>query len=90
MIESWFGLVVVRELAKEFELLAQGIRIWVAQADRDEGRRGDGLMEAEREELNGLRREDSRAQVGSAKHPLRSRAWFARETDVIPPKGSNS
>jgi hypothetical protein len=30
-------------LAKEFEPTAKSIREWVAQADRDEGRRGDGL-----------------------------------------------
>ena len=45
------------ELAKEFEPSAQSIRNWVAQADRDEGRRADGLTTAEREELNRLRRE---------------------------------
>ena len=32
----------VEDLAKEFEPSAQAIRNWVAQADRDEGRRGDG------------------------------------------------
>jgi transposase len=42
------------ELAQEFEPSAQAIRNWVAQADRDEGRREDGLTTAEREELNGL------------------------------------
>ena len=31
------------ELAKEFEPTAKSIRNWVAQADRDEGRRADGL-----------------------------------------------
>jgi transposase len=46
------------ELAKEFEPSAQAIRNWVAQADRDEGRREDGLTTAEREELNRLRREN--------------------------------
>jgi putative transposase len=40
------------ELAKEFEPSAQAIRNWVAQADRDEGRREDGLTTVEREELN--------------------------------------
>ena len=46
------------ELAKEFEPSAQAIRNWVAQADRDEGRREDGLTTAERKELNRLRREN--------------------------------
>jgi transposase len=45
------------ELAKEFEPTAQSIRNWVAQADRDKGRRTDGLTSAEKEELARLRRE---------------------------------
>jgi transposase len=40
------------ELAKEFEPSAQAIRNWVAQVDRDEGRREDGLTTAERDELS--------------------------------------
>ena len=40
------------ELAKEFEPSTQAIRNWVAQADRDEGRRSDGLTNAERIELS--------------------------------------
>ena len=56
------------ELAKEFEPSAQAIRNWVAQADRDEGRRADGLMTAEREELDRLRR-------GTA-----SSSWSARSS----------
>jgi transposase len=43
------------ELAGEFEPTAQSIRNWVAQAERDAGRRGDGLTTAEREELNRVR-----------------------------------
>ena len=46
------------ELAKEFEPSAQAIRNWVTQADRDEGRRADGLTTVEREELSRLRREN--------------------------------
>jgi len=32
-------------LSKEFEPTAQSIHNWVAQADRDEGRRSDGLTD---------------------------------------------
>ena len=46
------------KLAREFEPTAQTIRNWVAQADRDVGRRTDGLTSAEREELRKLRREN--------------------------------
>src|ERR1700720_3670501 len=77
------------ELAKEFEPSAQGIRNWVAQADRDEGRREDGLTTAEREELNRLRRENRQLKL-EREILSKAAAWFARETDVIPPRGSNS
>ncbi|WP_159082939.1 hypothetical protein [Burkholderia mayonis] len=37
------------ELAREFEPTAQTIHNWVAQADRDGGKRHDGLTTAKRE-----------------------------------------
>jgi transposase len=46
------------ELARPFEPSAQAIRNWVAQADRDDGHRQDGLTTDEREELRRLRREN--------------------------------
>src|SRR5271165_4615275 len=76
------------ELAKEFEPSAQTIRNWVAQADRDAGRREDGLTTAERDELS-LRRENRQLKL-EREILSKAAAWFARETDVIPPKGSNS
>jgi transposase len=51
------------QLAKEFEPSAQAIRNWVAQADRDEGRREDGLTTVERQELNRLRRENRQLKL---------------------------
>ena len=67
------------ELAREFEPTAQSIRNWVAQAKRDTGRGDGGLMTAEREELNRLRRENRQLRL-EAGNPLGvSAAWFARE-----------
>jgi transposase len=77
------------ELAREFEPSAQAIRNWVAQADRDEGRRGDGLTSAEREEVRRLRRENRRLRQ-EREILAKAAAWFARETDSVPPKSSNS
>ena len=77
------------ELAKEFEPSAQAIRNWVAQADRDEGRRSDGLTNAERIELWRLRKENKQLRL-EREILSKAAAWFARETDVIPPRDSNS
>ena len=72
-------------LAREFEPSAQSIRNWVAQADRDEGRRADGLTTAEREELRRLRRDNRRLRE-EREILAKATAWFARETG---PKGSS-
>ena len=77
------------ELAKEFEPTAQSIRNWVAQAERDAGRRNDGLSSSERDELSRLRRENR--QLRQEREILsKAAAWFARETNTIPPKDSGS
>ena len=77
------------ELEREFEPTAQTIRNWVAQADRDEGRRADGLTSAERQELNRLRRENRQLKV-ERDILSRAAAWFARETKAVPPKDTDS
>lgn len=77
------------ELSREFEPTAQSIRTWVAQADRDEGRRADGVTSAERAELRRLRRENK--QLRTEREILaKAAAWFARETESVPPKSSDS
>ena len=77
------------ELAEKFEPTAQSIRNWVAQADRDLGRRQDGLTTEEREELKRLRREVK--SLREEREILKkAAAWCARETGSIPPKDSSS
>ncbi len=77
------------ELSREFEPSATAIRNWVAQADRDEGRRVDGLTTPEREELRALKREIR--QLRQERDILaKAAAWFARETGSVPPESSNS
>ena len=77
------------QLAKEFELTANTIRKWAQQADRDEGRRSDGLTTQEREELRRVRRE--LRQVKLERDILaKATAWFARETGSIPSGGTSS
>ena len=77
------------ELAQEFEPTAQSIRNWVGQAECDAGRRSDGLTTAEREELNRLRRENRQLRL-EREILSKAAAWFARETNTIPLKGSGS
>ena len=77
------------DLAQEFEPSAQAIRNWVAQAERNEGLRQDGLTTDEREELNRLRRENR--QLKQEREILKkAAAWFARETGTIPDGSTNS
>jgi transposase len=77
------------ELSKEFEPTAQTIYNWVAQADRDTGKRHDGLTTAEREELTRLRRENRQLKL-ERDILSKAAAWFARETGTVPDKGSSS
>jgi transposase len=76
-------------LGKEFEPSAQAIRNWVAVADRDEGRRTDGLTTVEREELSRLRRENKQLRL-EREILSKAAAWFARETKAVPSKDSDS
>jgi transposase len=77
------------ELAREFEPSAQTIRNWAAQADRDAGRRTDGLTTDERLELHALRRDNARLRE-EREILKKAAAWFARETGTIPPGSSHS
>lgn len=76
------------ELAQEFEPTAQTISNWVAQADRDDGQRHDGLTSAEREELRKLRRENR--QLREEREILaKAAAGFAQQTHSIPNRSSS-
>jgi transposase len=78
-----------KELATEFEPSQATITAWIKQADIDIGQRTDGLTTAEREELTRLRREVKQLRV-ERDILSKAAAWFARETESIPPKPSNS
>jgi transposase len=61
----------------------------VAQADRDDGRRSDGVSSAEREELTRLRRENRQLRL-ERDILAQAAAWFARETGTIPSGSATS
>ena len=76
-------------LAQEYEPTSQAIRNWVRQAERDEGKRSEGLTTAEKEELGRLRRENRTLREERA-ILAKAAAWFARETGKIPSGSSSS
>ena len=80
---------VPEELSRQFEPSAQAIRNWVAQTDRNEGRREDGLTSSEREELQRLRRDNDRLRE-EREILKKAAAWFAQETKAAPNGSSNS
>mgnify|MGYP002528825566 CR=1 FL=1 len=77
------------ELSREYEPTAQTIHNWVKQADVDAGIRSDGLTTEEREELRALRRENKRLRM-EREILKKATAWFARESNSIPERGSSS
>jgi transposase-like protein len=72
----------VSAIAADLGISDSCLRNWVAQADRDEGRRNDGLTTAERDELVKLRRE---LRVAKLENEIlkRAAAYFAAE-NVLP------
>jgi transposase len=77
------------ELSRQFEPSAQAIRNWTVEADRDEGRRQDGLTTIERDELQRLRRENERLRE-EREILKKAAAWFAQESKAAPNGSSNS
>jgi transposase len=71
----------IAALAKDLQISESCLRNWVAQAERDDGRR-DGLTSDERKELAALRREKRRLEVEN-EILRRAAAYFARE-NVLP------
>lgn len=78
----------VEELTREFEPCAATIHGWVKQAERDGGRRADGLTSDEHDELRRLRRENR--QLRQERDILsKAAAWFA-QNDVTSSRSTNS
>ena len=77
----------VEDLARQFEPCAATIDGWIKQADRDRGRRVDGLTSEDRDELHRLRRENR--QLRQERDILsKAAAWFA-QNDVTSSRSSS-
>jgi transposase len=77
------------ELSRGFEPAAQTIRNRVRKAEGAGGGAGEGVSAQEQEELKRLRRENKQWRL-EREILARAAAWFAGETDAVPPKSSNS
>ena len=77
------------ELAGEFEPSGETIRQWVKQAELDAGQRQDGLTTEQKAEKAKLRREVKRLKQ-EQEILKKVAAWFAQETNLVPPRSSSS
>ncbi len=75
----------VEDLAREFEPCVATIHGWIKQADRDGGRRVDGLTSEEHDELRRLRKENRQPRTSSRV------GWFrSGKCPPGPPRGTYS
>ncbi len=77
------------DVSNEFKIARQTIANWLKQDDVDNGRRSDGLTTAEHDEVSKLRKRVRQLEI-ERDILSKAAAWFARETDSIPTKSSNS
>ena len=77
------------ELAREFEPTAQSICTWVRQSEVEENPSIARLTSDEIEELRRLRKENKRLRT-EREILSKAAAWFAQETNAIPPSSSRS
>jgi transposase len=73
----------VAEIARRLEVCTETLRLWVRQADLDDGRRHDGLTTEETEEVRQLRRDVKRLRE-EREILVQAAAFFAQETGQTP------
>ena len=77
------------ELAREYEPTGETIRQWVKQAADDGGGGEEKLSTDEKAELAQLRKENRRLRQ-EREILKKAAAWFAQETNAVPPKSTSS
>lgn len=77
----------VSAVAKEYDVARLTIANWSKQDNLDAGRKSDGLTTAENAEVTKLRKKVFEIEREILK---KAAAWFARETDSVPERSSNS
>jgi transposase len=70
------------QIARELGLTGETLRLWLKQADVDEGKGADGLRSDEQEELRQLRREN-RILREEREILKKAAAFFAQESGAI-------
>jgi transposase len=70
------------QIARELGVTGETLRLWLKQADLDDGKRHDGLTSDEQEELRRLRREN-RILREEREILKKAAACFAQETGSI-------
>jgi transposase len=78
----------VNAVAHEFEIARQTIMNWLKQDEIDAGRR-EGVTTEEQLEIRRLKKRVRELEI-EREILKKAAAWFARETDSIPNKDSNS
>lgn len=78
----------VNAVAHEFEIARQTIMNWVKQDEIDTGQR-EGLTTEEQLEIRRLKKRIKELEI-EREILKKAAAWFARESDSIPNKDSNS
>lgn len=79
----------MRSISQEYGVTETTIRSWLRQADRDEGRRSDGLTTDEKAELARLRREVKTLRE-EREILSKAAAWFAQEVAPTSKRRSDS
>jgi len=68
------------QIARELEVTSETLRVWMKQADIDDGVRHDGLTTDEMEEVRRLRREVKTLRE-EREILVKAATFFAKETD---------